>query len=187
MCSSDLPSGPAVHVLLSLYTHSEKPSFINDKSAQLVGLIDRHGVSIVSTHDAVALPEGRVHFGFRDSLAQPAIKGVPSKRPRPDMQPECEPGEFLLGQAYKNQYDGNFLGDIPPELGNNASYGAFRILQQDVASFETLLDTTSQRFGLDRELVAAKLMGRWRNGVPLTLSPDTPDYKLSEGQINAFD
>ena len=37
------------------------------------------------------------------------------------------------------------------------------------------------------ELVAAKLMGRWRNGVPLTLSPDAPDREIDPARINDFD
>jgi deferrochelatase/peroxidase EfeB len=181
------PCGPSVHLLLSLYVHSSRPAFLDELACQLEALLSQHGAVISSRHDAEALPEGRVHFGFRDSITQPLIKGVPRKNPLPDMQPECEPGEFLLGNNYINQYDGNFLGDIPPELGTNGSYGAFRILKQDVAAFEELLERTEQRYHLDKELVAAKLMGRWRNGVPLTLSPLSPQLKLEEGMINCFD
>jgi Dyp-type peroxidase family len=181
------PDGPSVHLLLSLYVHRDHPDVLEEHAQRLMAKLREHGVTMVSTHDAVALPEGRVHFGFRDSIAQPRIKGVPRKNPLPDMQPECDPGEFLLGGGYKNQYDGNFLGDIPPELGANGSYGAFRILRQDVAGFETLIEQVQQRYLIDKELVAAKLMGRWRNGVPLTLSPDTADVAIAEGQINNFD
>ena len=37
------------------------------------------------------------------------------------------------------------------------------------------------------ELIAAKLCGRWRNGVPLALSPSTPDTELPFEKYNAFD
>jgi deferrochelatase/peroxidase EfeB len=181
------PAGPAVHLLLSLFIHDDNPGLLDELTGQLKELISRHGASLASTHEAKALPEAKVHFGFRDSIAQPRIKGVPRNRPQPDMQPECEPGEFLLGCGYKNQYDGNFLGDIPPELGANGSYGAFRILKQDVASFEALIEETETRYKIDREEVAAKMMGRWRNGVPLTLSPDAAESKLSDNKINDFD
>ncbi|MFM8277836.1 MAG: Dyp-type peroxidase [Cyanobium sp.] len=181
------PQGPTVHLLLSLYVHSSNPSVLDERAHRLEALLNEQGAVILSRHDAAALPEGRVHFGFRDSISQPLIKGVPRKNPLPDMQPECEPGDFLLGNNFKNQYDGNFLGDIPAELGTNGSYGAFRILMQDVAGFEALLERTQQRYNIDKEMVAAKLMGRWRNGVPLTLSPETGHTHLEHGQINQFD
>jgi hypothetical protein len=56
-----------------------------------------------------------------------------------------------------------------------------------VAAFEELLDVTATNYRIDRELVAAKLMGRWRNGTPLTLSPQTDNANIPEGEINNFD
>jgi deferrochelatase/peroxidase EfeB len=181
------PKGPAVHLLLSLYVHRHESSFLDEHADRLIAKLREHEVTIVSTHDANALPDAKVHFGFRDSIAQPRIKGVPRKEPLPDMQPECDPGEFLLGSNYKNQYDGNFLGDIPPELGTNGCYGAFRIFRQDVFGFETLIEEVETRYKIDKELVAAKLMGRWRNGIPLTLDPNGSGTALKKGEINNFD
>ena len=48
---------------------------------------------------------------------------------------------------------------------------AFRVSQQDVVGFEEFLQ--SHRDVIDPELLAAKVCGRWRNGVPLALSPET--------------
>jgi hypothetical protein len=99
----------------------------------------------------------------------------------------------------------------PPELGFNGAFNAFRVLEQDVVAFEAFLDDAAHRlldsalcaellparwsnhqpgapecFAAMREVVAAKLMGRWRNGVPLALSPRDPDPypKVSD---SAFD
>jgi deferrochelatase/peroxidase EfeB len=85
----------------------------------------------------------------------------------------------------------------PPVLGRNGAFNAFRVLEQDVAGFEAYLDraatqlletavadellppdarsgSPADRFAAMREVVAAKLCGRWRNGTPLALSPGTP-------------
>jgi deferrochelatase/peroxidase EfeB len=88
----------------------------------------------------------------------------------------------------------------PEQLGMNGSFNAFRVLAQDVAGFEAYLTTAANELlndpkgnellppgaeasiGKDlsrhaalREVVAAYMCGRWRNGVPVALSPDTPD------------
>jgi deferrochelatase/peroxidase EfeB len=75
------------------------------------------------------------------------------------------------------------------ELGVNGCFNAFRVMEQDVHGFEQFLETAAQQINTeldrrrnageaagpagivwDKERVAAKLMGRWRNGVPLSLS-----------------
>ena len=182
------PTTPTVHLLLSLYTHSHVPTLLESMSATLRSMFATGGVVEISSHDAAALPDGQVHFGYKDGIAQPRIKGVPGKQ-LPDMQPEVDPGDFVLGGGHINQYGGNFLGDLPTALGNNATYGAFRLLEQDAEAFENLISKVGVRYRMDAEMVAAKLMGRWRNGVPLVLSPDTPEPKggIPHGSINEFD
>jgi hypothetical protein len=103
----------------------------------------------------------------------------------------------LLG--YKTNFEGIFFRvPSPTALGFNGSFNAFRVLAQDVAGFEAYLDQAADELlrhphaedvlatgreasigtGLTRkaalrEIVAANLCGRWRNGVPLALSPNT--------------
>lgn len=180
---------PDVHLMLSLYTDDHEKGPLEALSKRLQKLfVEAHLTEILAT-DADALPERRVHFGYRDGIAQPRIRGGPGQE-RPDMQPDTEPGDFLLGCDYKNLYGGNYLGDLPATLGDNASYAAFRILAQDVAGFEALLAEWASRYSLaSTELIAAKLMGRWRNGVPLTLSPNSEqhDPPISDAHLNEFD
>lgn len=75
----------------------------------------------------------------------------------------------------------------PETLGRNGSYAAFRKLHQDVAAFRRYLSqaATSPE---DEELLAAKMMGRWRSGAPLALSPqhDDPALGADPGRRNAF-
>lgn len=175
---------PPVHLMVSLYTREDEH---RDKMSELLrASFAKHRLTEISCHDADALPEGRVHFGYRDGIAQPRV-GVGNELP--DMQPEVQSGDILLGAGHTNVYRGNYLGDIPAALGDNATYGAFRLLSQDVFAFEEMLEAWGRLAQMDKEVVAAKLMGRWRNGVPLTLSPDTPEPAppIPADRINEFD
>ncbi len=180
------PDTPTVHAIVSLYTHGHALGPVEALSASLGVLFSEHGVTVHEQLDANALPDGKVHFGYKDGIGQPRIQGVPGRQ-RADMQPECSPGEFLLGRGYVNQYNGNFIGDLPPALCDNATYGAFRVLKQDVVAFESLIERSGERFRMDPEMVAAKLMGRWRDGTPLTLAPDAPADHVNSAHIDRFD
>ena len=59
----------------------------------------------------------------------------------------------------------------PRELGLNGSFAVFKIIETDVVGFENNLQKNKDK--IDPELLAAKICGRWRNGVPLELSPET--------------
>jgi deferrochelatase/peroxidase EfeB len=104
----------------------------------------------------------------------------------PDALPPAPAGEFLFG--YPSQYaDFSYPVPQPAALGRNGSFVAFRILAQDCHGFEQFLTQAARQTGLDRELIAAKLCGRWRNGVPLSLSPGTPGEEIPLDKRNVFD
>ncbi|QND85669.1 Dye-decolorizing peroxidase [Chromobacterium vaccinii] len=178
-----LNDGCQVHALLSLWVDGgEAP--LESASAALRRAFAEYGVTELSAQDAVALPDNRVHFGYRDSIAQPTIDGAPPrKRSIPDDQPSVATGEFLLG--YLNESDG-YYSLQPEELSLNSSFAAFRILEQDVAGFESFLQTYAGQLGMDAEMLAAKVCGRWRNGNPLTLMPNDEGSTLPPDQLNAF-
>jgi deferrochelatase/peroxidase EfeB len=69
----------------------------------------------------------------------------------------------------------------------NGSFAVFKIIRTDVVRFENFLQ--SKKDQIDPELLAAKMCGRWRNGVPLALSPDTdsPPGGISLEQLNNFE
>jgi hypothetical protein len=58
----------------------------------------------------------------------------------------------------------NYFVPEPPELGLNGSFACFKMIMTDVVGFENFLQ--SNRDKIDPELLAAKMCGRWRNGVP---------------------
>lgn len=123
---------------------------------------------------AVQVPEsGREHFGFRDGISGPYVIGS-SDQPLPGHDPVM-PGEFILGYADES---GTPPGMPAPDvLGRNGSFVAFRQLACDVAAFRRFLAAHSAAPG-DEELVAAKMMGRWRSGAPLALCPSADDAEL---------
>ena len=69
----------------------------------------------------------------------------------------------------------------------NGSFAVFKMVETDVVGFEDFLQ--SNRDKIDPELLAAKMCGRWRNGVPLALSPDTdsPAGEISPERLNDFE
>src|SRR5262249_10151911 len=114
------------------------------------------------------------HFGYRDRLSQPVIDGS-GEEPTPGSGAPLKPGEFILGYPDEDGPPANL--PQPPELSRNGSYMAYRRLEEHVGAFRDF----PARYGStldEQELVAAKLMGRWRSGAPLTLAPEKDDPAL---------
>lgn len=177
-----MSNGSQVHAVLSLWVDAD-PAQLESVSAQLRAAF-AGACTELSAQDAEALPDNHVHFGYRDNIAQPTVIGAPpTKRSVPDDQPAVKTGEFLLG--YANESGGTYQV-TPAALSTNSSYAAFRLLQQDVAGFETFLQQYSAKAGIDVETLAAKVCGRWRNGNPLELFPDAPGTVLPSSQLNNF-
>lgn len=134
-------------------------------------------VEVLSSLDLEAIPpfdSVREHFGYRDRLSQPVIEGT-GVEPTPGSGPPIKAGEFFLG--YPDE-DGPSAGLPQPEiLSRNGSYLAYMRLEEHVGAFRDFL----RQHGVTREeqeLVAAKLMGRWRSGAPLVLAPQKDDPSL---------
>ena len=135
------------------------------------------GVSVLSSLDLEAIPPfdyAHEHFGYRDRLSQPVIEEM-GIEPTPGSGPPIKAGEFFLGYPDEN---GPPSGMPQPEvLSRNGSYLAYLRIEEHVGAFRDFLrqhgETREQQ-----ELVAAKLMGRWRSGAPLVLSPDKDDPNL---------
>jgi Dyp-type peroxidase family len=175
-----LGNGEQVHLLVSLWVRDSK-DILNSLSAKLTEAFNG-AATVLLVHDAEALPDDKIHFGYRDSIAQPTVIGAPPSK-TPDDQPAVATGEFLLG--YENEIGGTYQV-TPSQLSTNSSYAAFRILEQDVAAYDALLESFAETTGLETEHVAAKICGRWRNGNPLTLSPTSQEPLLPTDELNNF-
>lgn len=141
-------------------------------------LLDRcPGVKSLSFLDLNATPpfdHAHDHFGFRDRLSQPVIKGS-GEEPTPGSGDPLEPGEFILG--YPDEFDPAPTVPQPNVLSRNGSYMAYRRLQEHVGLFRDYLRENADTAD-EQELLAAKFMGRWRSGAPLVLSPERDDPQL---------
>src|SRR6201981_1088754 len=187
--------GPDIHAMVWLRTDSdegrEEATRVIRAEMEATG-----GIEIRFIQDTKALAhengigsEGE-HFGFADPISQPPIDGAeapsypgdggqgPKRRWRP-----LKPGEFLLGYEDEAGPEGARSPE-PAELRRNGTYMVFRKLYQDVAAVRRYLATAAKSlYGSDdqyhQDLVAAKIMGRWRSGCPLDLSPDKDDLTIA--------
>ena len=145
---------------------------------------DLAGVAPIWRQDCYALPDETEPFGFRDGISHPAIEGsgIPGSNP---LEPPLKAGELVLG--YRDEMGGFPPAPQPDALGRNGTYVAFRKLHQKVAAFRKHL-RDSAAGPEDEELLAAKLMGRWRSGAPLALCPmrDDPALGADPKRNNAF-
>ena len=135
------------------------------------------GVEILSSLDLEATPPfeyAHDHFGYRDRMSQPVIEGA-GEEPTPGTGTPLKAGEFILGYPDENGPPANL--PQPEILARNGSYLAYRRLQEHVGRFREFLRQQG-RTPEEQELIAAKLMGRWRSGAPLVLSPDKDDPAL---------
>jgi deferrochelatase/peroxidase EfeB len=123
----------------------------------------------------------KAHFGYTDAITEPTVRGGPGPYP-PEPQEPCDPWLFVLMEEAPNYYVPE-----PLELGRNGSFVAFRVEEQDVVGFESFLQ--SKKDLIDPELLAAKLLGRWRNGAPLELAPDSdsPPGGIAPQDLNNFE
>jgi deferrochelatase/peroxidase EfeB len=189
---------PGLDALVLLFAQSPE---VRDAQTALLreSLISSGAWSEIAVLPGDVLPGSVAHFGYRDGFSQPTVDcGV--ENPVPDKQPVAPAGEFLLG--YPSQFDQfSYPVPVPDELGLNGSFMVLRILEQDCAAFDALLSQSEQSYGIDKELLAAKMVGRWRNGTPLSVSPSTDstvpplatsdfnqyDYVPSDANTDAFD
>lgn len=162
------------HVLFLLSTQT--PEIRQRETERLVRVAQvRGGIYAVAIQDLDLAPDLREHFGYRDGFSQPIIRGS-GMESIPGQEEPLAPGEFVLG--YPDE-EGDIAGAaIPAEIARNGSFLALRKLHQDVAAFRKFLRDNVKVAGSE-EAMAAKMMGRWRGGAPLVLSPDQDDVDLA--------
>ena len=120
------------------------------------------------------LPEGRNAFGFKDGLHNPHVEGS-GPAVRAGSGAPIKAGEFIMG--YPDESGAIAAAPIPQELRHNGSFVAIRKFHMDVAAFRRYLRANASS-PEEEELIAAKMIGRWRSGAPLVLTPDRDDPEL---------
>jgi len=131
------------------------------------------GVRLLAIED-FAVPDGRNSLGYKDGIDQPPVEGS-GVDPLPGQGRAIKAGEFILG--YPGEAGVPLPMPQPEALGRNGTFVGFRKYQSRVGAFNRFLHANGATEE-ERELVAAKLVGRWRSGAPLTLAPDRDDPAL---------
>ncbi|TVY42788.1 Peroxidase [Lachnellula subtilissima] len=125
-------------------------------------------------------PDGKEHFGFKDGISQPNIEGL-DDTPKGREPKAVKPGMIFSG------YEGDEMGQ--PDWATDGSFMVIRDLQQLVPEFDKFMEDNAHRapFAADspnpKEKLAAYIMGRWKNGTPVDVSPH--DDKAGEPEFHA--
>jgi Dyp-type peroxidase family len=174
---------PAIHVLVNF--NALHAAALQERSRWFEEMLTRcGGLTIVYQQDAALLPTLTEQFGYTDGIGQPSVndsnnpplpgQGVPE--PDGTWRP-LKAGEFVLG--YPDEEGLMPDAPVPGDLARNGTYLVFRKLHQNVALFRKYLRQQAAHYPGGEELLAAKLVGRWRDGTPLELSPSRPDTTLA--------
>jgi Dyp-type peroxidase family len=184
---------PEIQALVMISAKHQQALDAHDARVR-AGLETNGGLTVVHEQVGAALPDGVEHFGYADGFAQPSIEGS-TIAPAPgqgapsgkgDWRP-IRAGEFILG--YPDEEGALPAAPAPVELSINGSYMVYRKLRQDVAGFRQRLAESAALYPGGEELLAAKVIGRWRDGTPVALSPASADPVLAADgrRNNAFD
>ncbi|KAJ7112816.1 fungal peroxidase [Mycena crocata] len=141
-------------------------------------------IAEIYTLEGAARPgaeEGHEHFGFMDGISNPTISGLPPPNPGQAVVPA---GEILLGE--KNDTVQR------PDWAKDGSFLVFRQLKQLVPEFNKFLaDNPISAPGMTpkqgSELLGARMVGRWKSGAPIFLSPNADDPALGNDSMRNND
>ncbi len=227
----DWSDGDATDGVLFLYARS--PVACRQLVDAHVSWLELHGGTAkrlvtepVEDHDADQYR--REHFGFRDGISQPILRGTQRHTRDALSRDVVAPGEFLFGYANNQGYfapspivraesdrsdslpipmaaqetaefdgatskfpDFDTLSPLyqPRDFGRNGCFLVVRQLQQDVGAFEDFITEAAEQVNAayphagqvignpaTPEWIAAKIVGRWRDGTPLLdrAAPELP-------------
>jgi len=189
-------SGFAVHAMVIIAADTPDPqdpvTLLDERTTEIRNLIESCGVTeFTATQEGHTRPApftGHEHFGFKDGISQPGIRGLTtSSKPGSDT---IAAGEFLID--YEDQ-DGHVSGqpiDAPPSpdqpgyppttsptpqplpaWSRNGSLVVYRKLFQNVGGFRQFTEAHAAETGLSSAQLRAKMVGRWPSGAPLENVP----------------
>lgn len=156
---------------------------------------------------------GHEHFGFKDGISQPGVRGRSSSSPTdfltarstdttddpnlPEFSSDGNPllatGEFVIGYPVQNLNYPRRVNQVkqPHNLLRNGSYLVYRRLKQDVVGFENFANRESQRISnssgfptISPLKFKSLIVGRWPSGAPVSKSPNQDNLELATSNHN---
>jgi Dyp-type peroxidase family len=149
----------------------------------------RCGVTVRYQQRGDALPDpmqGREHFGFKDGVSQPGVEGYSRPAGPGSDQDADHPGSRIVPRKHF------LLAPDDDKLGwmADGSFQAFVRFTQDVDKWSRQVRYRAQNLPLSDvmspELLAAKLVGRWPSGTPISLAPRRDDRPEVSAGDNHF-
>ena len=188
------------HVLLSLYTNTAEDRELYSEQlramfAQVIPPAGAPGNDVLEwdvdpeiVTDPVSGEKFRnIHFGYTDGISNPIIDEVGLAPVRPNQLPYVPAWQFVTRYGSPPTYiPPTYNMPTPLPFGQNGTFSAFRILEQNVPAFEAFLSADG-RDKAAQEFLAGKLCGRWRNANPVVLRPLTPGPRLPDNELSYFD
>jgi Dyp-type peroxidase family len=199
--------GPHNEADILVIVASDTPVGLAGKAAAIRKSASTARIDLIFEQRGDTLPgnlRGHEHFGFKDGVSQPGIRGKVSDAPgdfitphyivaagKEDQhplifakpgQPLVWPGQFLLGDPRQGANHAHQKGTAAtnfPSWAARGSYLVCRRLRQDVAAFWNFVAEAASRVGVPPLALAARLVGRWPSGAPLMRAPASDDAALA--------
>lgn len=201
---------------LLLLVGGESETAVQQASGSLIAAAEAAGLKLCYHESGAKLLGEKEHFGFRDGISQPGVRGLLSDKPDDFLTPRLLdpadpnfdrfskpgqqlvwPGQFVFGYATQLPHDPLTRG--PKSTGGapwmaNGSFLVFRRLKQDVRRFQTfasqLASSISRSIGknVSDDYAAALVVGRWPDGTPLLADQAGPNQAISgdDMRVNFF-
>jgi Dyp-type peroxidase family len=177
-----------VHAWLGI--NAMTPDALASCFGQMQALLDETGgAALLDYQDAGAIAINgkfttKEHFGYTDGFGNPDYLGIcrdtqpgQGKLSKDGTWAPLATGELLLG--YADEAGERPVMPMPHLLGTNGTFMVYRKLHENVGTFREFLSEWAKRYGKGddqaKEKLAAKFVGRWRDGTPIELSPENPN------------
>lgn len=161
------PTQPVAHVLVVAYAPD--------------GVPDAHGmdepgsgIELVLDETTTVATSKKEPFGFVDGVSRLRLAGTPSASKGSALAQKFSvvaPGEVVIGAVDESEV----APPAPPPLARYGTYLVLRQLRQHVDRFDAYLADVSGGDPAEAERIAAKMVGRNRDGSPLVPAPSGPD------------
>lgn len=165
---------------------------------------DSAGLRLLFEQRGDTLPgalRGHEHFGFKDGVSQPGVRGKVSAAPGDYITPRyidhadprarffakpgqllIWPGQFLLGEP--RQHTEHLYNSAPaaanfPRWAALGSYLVCRRLRQDVPAFWKFAAGAASTLGIPTQQFGSMLVGRWPSGAPIMRTPAADNAALA--------